>query len=134
MNARTAVTNTGTPLSAEEIKDIKGDRLAIVKLLVAAGADVNFQVEPLKMTALHWAAFNADIATCRFLIENGANIIFSTQDFTPVDIAGMCGYPELVEYFTETLSNRVEKPSAEEKRSAHLKYQRLSSQLPTQFD
>ena len=42
MNARTAVSNVGTPLSEEEIKDIKGDRLAIVKLLVSAGADVNF--------------------------------------------------------------------------------------------
>ena len=67
------------------------------------------------MTALHWAAFNGDIATCRYLMEAGANIIFSEQDFTPIDIAGMCGYPELVEFFAEELSKRVQKPTPEEK-------------------
>jgi len=45
------------------------------------------------MTALHWATFNGDIDTCRHLMENEAEIVVSTQDYTAIDIAGFCKYP-----------------------------------------
>ena len=70
-------TTGSAQLTVAMIKDIKDDRLAIVKLLVENGADLNYVIEPIKMTALHWAAFNGDIATCRYLAEKGANVTFS---------------------------------------------------------
>jgi ankyrin repeat protein len=72
--------------------------------LVENGADVNYSISPIKMTALHWAAFSGDIATCRYLCENGASFPFSTQDYSPVDIAGICGYAGVVKYFAEFLA------------------------------
>ena len=88
--------------------------LAIVQLLVEAGADVNFTVHSINMTALHWAAFNGDVDTCGYLLAVGAAVTYSSQDYTAVDIAGICNYPELVQYFAETLSARVSKPFAAE--------------------
>jgi ankyrin repeat protein len=70
----------GTALSDNEISIVKRDRLAIVQLLVEAGANVNFTVQPIKMTALHWAAFNGDSATCAYLLDVGASVTFSSQD------------------------------------------------------
>ena len=36
------------------------------------GIDVNFANEFVKMTALHWAAFNNDVDVVKLLIEHGA--------------------------------------------------------------
>ena len=69
----------------------KLERLEIVKLLIEQDADVNFESLQVKMTPLHWAAYNEDRAVVKYLVENGASIKFNKSGNTAVDIAGFCG-------------------------------------------
>ncbi len=58
--------------------------------MVENGADVNYVKEKTSLTALHWAAFNDDPSVVLYLLEKGAKHNFSTEDETPIDIAGLC--------------------------------------------
>ena len=39
---------------------VKSKRYKVCEMLVEHGADVNFKVQYVNMTPLHWAAYNAD--------------------------------------------------------------------------
>ena len=66
----------GKPKSAvlenEETTAIQEVRLKCVKILVDNGAKVNFTTKKLKMTPLHWAAFNGDTHVVKHLINEEA--------------------------------------------------------------
>ncbi|HEY0268891.1 MAG TPA: ankyrin repeat domain-containing protein, partial [Methyloradius sp.] len=49
-------------------------RLAITKLLLDKGADINYQHPATKMTALQLAALNHDTALVKYLISRGADV------------------------------------------------------------
>ena len=40
--------------------EVKEKRMQCVKILLAAGANINFMTKKLWMTALHWAAYQGD--------------------------------------------------------------------------
>jgi ankyrin repeat protein len=58
--------------------------------LIDKGANVNFVKDNTYLTPLHWAAFNDDPAVILHLLERGAEINFSSNDETPLDIGGLC--------------------------------------------
>lgn len=70
-------------------------RIACVKLLVEAGADVNFQKMGTLMTALHWASFNDDRQVVLYLLNNNAKMLYDEKDETPLDLAGVCENEEV---------------------------------------
>ena len=52
------------------------------------------------MTALHWAAYNRDKDVCeKLLSQKEINIAFSKANQTPVDIAGVLGFTDIVKVF-----------------------------------
>lgn len=52
--------------------ETKENRLKIVQILIQRGANVNFVAPKNKMTALHWLAFNEDVACAKLLLDNKA--------------------------------------------------------------
>ena len=83
---------------------IRGD-LRIVKLLVAAGANVN--VSPENAPPLIGAFFSRDIPTVRFLLESGADttVIFDGRSIH--DYAIDSGNPAVVELLTAHKKSRI---------------------------
>lgn len=55
--------NSGSEESAARLQITKIGRLKTCIILIKNGADVNIQNEYVKMTALHWAAYNDDLRT-----------------------------------------------------------------------
>jgi ankyrin repeat protein len=45
------------------------------------------------MTPLHWLAFNEDIITAKYLLDNKAKHQFNDNKNSPVDIAGFSRVP-----------------------------------------
>lgn len=67
------------------------------------------------MTALHWAAFNNDIAVCNYLIKEGkAESKLNKKDLAPVDIAAFCDHWKLVKAFCNNYNERVKLELTEE--------------------
>ena len=66
-----------------------------MKLLVEAGANVNFQKYQTGLTALHWAAYNNDKPVVSYLMRNGAELRYSFTEETPLDVAGYCENDEV---------------------------------------
>jgi ankyrin repeat protein len=62
-------------------------------MLVQRGANVNFVAPINKMTPLHWLAFNEDINTAKYLLDNKAQHCFNNNKNSPVDIAGFSRIP-----------------------------------------
>ena len=69
--------------------------MPIVTALVEAGANVNYMTPHTKLTALHWAVLNNDETVVKYLIQKGAEMQFSIQLQTPLDVAGLCKYTEV---------------------------------------
>lgn len=87
----------------------KDSRMRCVKALVGYDADINFVVNKVNMSALHWAAYNDDAAVCEYLLKQpGINMVFSAGESTPVDIAGMMGYEGVVNKFIDNLEEQIE--------------------------
>jgi len=59
------------------------------------------------MTPLHWAVYNEDIDTIKYLVDNGATQKFNTEGMSPVDVAGYCDTPKLVKYFYNDLRKKI---------------------------
>ena len=73
-------------------------RVACVKHLVEAGANVNYKKKITGLTPLHWAAFNEDKNTVLYLLKHNAILQpNTTNNHTPLDIAGICENNGIVE-------------------------------------
>ncbi len=104
---------SGSPEASAKLTRTKKDRLACVKILLnydgMTKADLNFQNDIVKMTALHWAAYNDDLEVVKLLIEAGAKSLFNQKGNTPVDIAAIGKNWEVVRFFFENFKLRYSK-------------------------
>jgi ankyrin repeat protein len=75
----------------------------MLKLLKEKGADINHVARDIKMSALHWAAFNDDDLLVSYLLHHGAKITTSYHDHNPIDIAGLCRHEKIVDTLTTHL-------------------------------
>ncbi len=79
------------------------DGLAVVKVLVAAGADLNRRCEHGR-TALHMAAAWGHLDVVQYLVDHGADpTVESDQDGTPANMAQSRGQREITDYFAALL-------------------------------
>jgi ankyrin repeat protein len=83
--------------SAIQIASNKG-QLAVVKLLVQKGADVNYQHPMTKMTAFHLAAYENFPELVNFLAANGADLNLKLRgDVSIVRAVRDAGNPKMAE-------------------------------------
>ena len=83
--------------SAIQVASNKG-QLAIVKLLVQKGADVNYQHPMTKMTAFHLAAYENYPELVKFLAANGADLSLKLRgDVSIVRAVRDAGNPKMAE-------------------------------------
>jgi len=82
-------------------------RLQTVKILLGRGADVNFMTPKLKMTPLHWAAYQGDTELLKLLLDNGAIMVETSLGSSPIDIAGFCGKKNIVNEFADYLAVKI---------------------------
>ena len=83
--------------SAIQIAANKG-QLAVVKLLVQKGADVNYQHPMTKMTAFHLAAYENFPELVKFLAANGADLSLKLRgDVSIVRAVRDAGNPKMAE-------------------------------------
>jgi len=103
-------------LDAEELAKLvktKLDRQMCVKILLDCHADPNFKTLKNKMTPLHWASYQGDPVLVKMLIDNGAEQTSTKKSGTnysecfPVDIAGFCGYKEVVRVFCQDVERKI---------------------------
>ena len=87
--------------------EVKLKRIECVQILLAAGANINYMTPKLRMTPLHWAAYQGDAAMVQLLLENDAIQHMTTQGSTPVDIAGFMGHKDIVVTFCKDLEKRI---------------------------
>ena len=87
--------------------EVKKKRIECVRILIGAGANINYMTPKLKMTPLHWAAYQGDAAMVQVLLDNNACQHMTTQGNTPVDIAGFMGHREIVKTFCKDLERRI---------------------------
>lgn len=71
----------------------RGD-LELIRELIATGKASATDRDPQNITPLHWAAINAHVATCRYLLEQGAEVDALGGDLvaTPMQWAARNGY------------------------------------------
>jgi ankyrin repeat protein len=72
--------------------------------LLTLGAQANFTNDFVKMTPLHWAAYNDDPKTTQLLLDNGATQTYNSDNNSPIDIAGMCNNKDVVDVFLSQMS------------------------------
>ena len=77
--------------------------LAVVKILVCAGADINLRISDHQLlfgdAPIHRAAKEGQLECVKFLVEVGASIDIVNDDFnTPLHIAAYCGHVNVVEF------------------------------------
>ena len=77
--------------------------LAVVKILVCAGADLNLRISDHQLlfgdAPIHRAAKEGQLECIKFLVEVGASIDIVNDDFnTPLHIAAYCGHVNVVEF------------------------------------
>lgn len=99
--------SAGSAESAARLQMTKHDRFKCCSILIREGADVNIQNEFVKMTALHWAAYNDDARTTQLLIKSGAKSLFNIDKNTPVDIAAICENWTIVRILCEDFNERT---------------------------
>ena len=73
----------------------------------------NYTSKKVKMTELHWAAFQGGKDVVRELLNAGAELSLDRYDNTPVDIAGYTGQVDVVRAFCDDLVRDLaqEKPT-----------------------
>ena len=71
---------------------VKENRIRIVKLLLEKGADPNAKSTYVRMSPLHWAAYNDDADVVELLLQNGAWLQQSGNGVYAIDIAGLNMY------------------------------------------
>ncbi len=88
--------------------------VGVVRELLQTGADVDL-AQGDGMTALHWAAKNANVELARLLVENGAAVqpITRIGAYTPLHLASRVGNADLVRLLLEAGSD-ANRPTTEE--------------------
>lgn len=71
-------------------------RLALVKMLVTAGRDVN-ERDSHQCAPISYAAVNGHLAVCRFLVESGADVTVKDNWGNPLETLAN-EYPDLMQY------------------------------------
>ena len=87
--------------------EIKQKRIECVNILLKVGADINYHTPKLRMTALHWAAYQGDADMVQLLLQHNAMQDMTAQGNTPVDIAGFMKHTEVVLTFCKELEHRI---------------------------
>ena len=99
----------GTPYAKDWTEDEKKNLLAVTRLLVELGADVNSAGEH-KWTALHGAAYKGVDSVVQFLVEKGAKMdVFDEYGQTPLSIANAVITAGIKDYYYQ--SSRVVRQS-----------------------
>jgi len=99
----------GTPYARDWTEDEKKNLLAVTRLLVDLGADVNSAGEH-KWTALHGAAYKGVDSVVQFLVEKGAKMdVFDEYGQTPLSIASAAITAGIKDYYYQ--SSRVVRKS-----------------------
>jgi ankyrin repeat protein len=92
-NANTAVAEGETPLMTAA----RSGSVAVVKVLLAHGADVKAKEGWRGQDALTWAAGEGHLGAAQVLIENGADVNAQSKDgYTPLAFAARQGHLEVV--------------------------------------
>ncbi|CAK5271098.1 unnamed protein product [Mycena citricolor] len=88
-----ALEQTGPEESSIFLAAQRGDIETVRELLVSGKAQATDR-DPQNITALHWAAINAQVPTCRLLLEHGAEVDALGGDLvaTPLQWAARNGY------------------------------------------
>ena len=77
----------------------------IVRVLLAAGAEVNVADSYYGRSPLLWAAENGDVAAVRTLLKAGANIrVVDAKEMTALDIAKSHHYAQVVALLQESMA------------------------------
>jgi len=83
--------------------------IAIVRILLSAGADTNAETQPLLLTPLHLAASIGNEEVASTLIKGGANAtLCSRSGHSPAEIAYMCNYKRLAALLARTEGKQQE--------------------------
>lgn len=78
----------------------------IVRILVRAGAEVNYNGGATRATPLHMAARRGYAGIARALLESGASVVArDTRGCTPLDRAVNCRKPEVVRLLRDQIAN-----------------------------
>ena len=78
-----------------------------MNLLIAAGANINYMTPKLRMTPLHWAAYQGDSEMVEVLLQKGAIQMMTLMGNTPVDIAGFMKNEDVIETFCIDLEKKI---------------------------
>ena len=95
--------------------EVKKKRIECAKILLKAGANVNYLTPKLRMTPLHWAAYQGDSEMVELLLDSGAIQKQTILGNTPIDIAGFCNCSEVVMTFCKHLERKIQNEIAEER-------------------
>jgi ankyrin repeat protein len=85
------------------------EHVAVVKLLLAAGADVNVQAEDCDMTALMAAAIGGNVEVGKILLAHGANPNLRAGELTALSLAMMGETPEELQKMLSSESDNESK-------------------------
>lgn len=88
--------------------EVKRKRIECAKILLKAEADVNYKTPKLRMTPLHWAAYQGDSEMVELLMSHGAIQTQTILGNTPIDIAGFCNNAEVVMTFCKHLERKIQ--------------------------
>lgn len=86
-------------------------RLAIVKVLLANGANPAYYTADTKLSATHWAAYNCDAPVVKELLSKGApHFLFSHMQRLPIDVGGSSRGYDVVDVCLQNYYETVAKP------------------------
>ena len=98
----------GTEALKSNSLETKEKRLECAKILINHGANINFKSPKLRMTALHWAAFQGDADLTMLLLNKGEEQHANIYGYYPVDMAGFSKHTEVVQVFCEFLRKKIQ--------------------------
>ena len=136
----------GSEAIAGKMFSTKQKRLEVVKTLVepnpddpTEGANINVTSDIVGMTPLHWAAFNDDPNVVAYLLKKGAQLKFSKRksngegDVSPVDLAGVLNYEDVVYVFAKWLEAKITKEIIAESEQGQEKKKNFLGNLGSQI-
>jgi len=103
----------------EKLSAMGDDHVAVAKLLVEAGANVNTQADDCGMTALMIAAMGGNVELCQILLAHGADVNLASGELTALKLAQMGET-------TESLQQMLEEEPDSESRQALINWLQIS--------